>query len=260
LEIELWEIPQWNCCGAFYAQKKSRLLAVALPARNLALAERNGLNVAVNCAACYNKLKAAREAVKTSVELQKKVSEVIEMEYIASNDVLSIIEVFEREYGLDKIASRVEKPLAGLKVVSYYGCLLVRPAELAMDDQEDPQSLDRIVAALGGIPVDWSQKVECCGAFHSTYNAATGFQIISNILAAAVEAGADCVACACPVCMLNLDMRQGNINKVKKTNFQMPVFYFTELMGLAMGISPKELGIKKHFIDPQPLLKARNLL
>lgn len=259
LDIELWEIPQWSCCGAFYAQKKSYLLEVALPARNLALAEKEGLDVAVNCAACYNKMKAASEAMKKSEELKKKVSDLIEMEYNAKSEVLSIIEVFEREYGLEKLKSRVVKPLDGLKVASYYGCLFVRPPELAMDDMEDPQSLDRIIAALGGEAVDWSHKVECCGAFQTTYHTKTGLQMINNILAAAVEAGADCVACACPVCMLNLDMRQGNINSFKKTNYRLPVFYFTELMGLAMGSSPKELGIKKHFTDPKPLLKARAL-
>lgn len=260
LEIELWEIPQWNCCGAFYAQKKSHLLEVALPARNLALAEKEGLDVAVNCAACYSKMKAAREAVRKSEELRKKVEDTIEMEYKADSKVLSIIEVFDRLYGSEKIGSRVVKPLTGLKVASYYGCLFVRPPALAMDDREDPRSLDRIIAALGGEVVEWSHKVECCGAFQSTYNTKTGLEMINNILAAAVNAGADCVACACPVCMLNLDMRQGHINKFKKTDYLIPIFYFTELLGLAMGSLPKELGINKHFTAPNSLLKNRVLI
>jgi heterodisulfide reductase subunit B2 len=259
LGVELLEIPQWNCCGASYSHNRGHLFTIALPARNLALAERENLEVAVSCAACYNKMKGAREAVKSSPGMKEKINRILKMEYNATYDVLSSVEVFGKRYGLNNISARVTKPLTGLRVASYYGCLLVRPPQLAMDDQENPCSIDDIIGALGGTAVDWTHKVECCGAFHSTYNSQAGFNVIGDILAAAADSGADCIAVACPLCMLNLDMRQANVNKQRKTNYRMPIFYFTELMGLAVGILPKELGIQKHFVNPGPLLRAKAL-
>lgn len=260
LGIELQEIPQWNCCGASAAHNTSQLLAQALPARNLALAEAENLDVAVPCAACYSRMKAVREAVRKSDLVRAKVSVLIEMDYHARNDVLSIVEIFAGTYSLPKIKEGLVKPLSGLKVACYYGCLLVRPPELAMDDQEDPQSLDGMISSLGGIPLEWRGKVACCGAGHSTTLLPVGFNMIGDILDAAKECGADCIASACPLCMLNLDMRQGNLSKRRKTSYNIPVFYFTELVGFALGISPKVLGFKKHFVDPFPLLKAKNYL
>jgi heterodisulfide reductase subunit B len=260
LGIELTEIPQWNCCGASAAHNTNHLLAQALPARNLALAEAENLDVAVPCAACYSRMKAVREAVRKSDLVRAKVSSVIEMDYHARNDVFSIVEIFAGTSTLQQIEAKVLKPLSGLKVACYYGCLLVRPPELAMDDQEDPQSLDRIIGSLGGTPLTWSGKVSCCGAGHSTTLLPVGFKMIGDILEAAEECGADCIACACPLCLLNLDMRQGDLSKRRKKSFKIPVFYFTELVGFALGISPKVLGFKKHFVDPLPLFKAKNYL
>ncbi|HHU76248.1 MAG TPA: heterodisulfide reductase subunit B [Firmicutes bacterium] len=259
LGVELWEIPEWNCCGASFAHSSSYLLSLALPARNLVLAEKEGLDVVVSCAACYSRLKNAVYEARKSVEVKEKIGQAIGQEYRAQAEVYSMIEVFTNHLGLEKVAQAVVRPLEGLRVASYYGCLLVRPPELAMDDAENPRSLERITMAIGGAPVEWNFKVECCGAFHSTFRPDVGFQMIDRILEDALREGADCIALACPMCMMNLDMRQKDINKMKKSNSYIPVLYFTELMGLALGLAPKELGVNRHFVNAMPLLKKKVL-
>ena len=259
LGIELWEIPDWNCCGASYAHSTSQLLSLALPARNLALAEKEGLDVAVSCAACYNRMKTVSEVVNRSPMIKDQVSRIIELEYNAASKVVSIIEVINEYYGLERLAEQVTWPLRELKVASYYGCLLVRPPELGMDDVENPSLLDRIVRSLGGVPIEWNYKVECCGAFHSTFRPKQGLKIIGDILDDACRSGAECIVVACPLCMLNLDMRQESAKKEKALGKTIPIFYFTELIGLALGIPLKKLGTNKHFVDVLPLLKRKNL-
>jgi len=255
LGIELWEIPEWNCCGASSAHLTDHLLALALPARNLAIAEEKGLDVAIPCAACYARSKATEVEVKASPEMQKTISEVIEREYTGKTQARALLDVFVNDLGLEAISTLVNKPLKGLKVVSYYGCLLVRPPKLGFDDPEDPQSMDKLVEALGGTPVDWAFKTECCGAAHATTKSDVGFAMIEKILTAAKEKGADCIATACPLCMSNLDMRQTQVGAKFGQNYNLPVFYFTELMGLALGLKPEELGIEKHFVDALTLVK-----
>lgn len=260
LGIELLEIPQWNCCGASAAHNTSPLLALALPARSLALAEADNLDVAVPCAACYSRMKAVQQAVRDSDKIREKVSSLIEMDYRARNEVYSIVEIFARPQILKQLQTKLIKPLSGLKVASYYGCLLVRPPALAIDDPEDPKALDTIIQSLGATPLHWHAKVSCCGAGHATTLTPVGINMIGHILEAAADQGADCIACACPMCMLNLDMRQKAIGKRKKTTYNIPVFYFTELAGFALGIPPQRLGLKKHFVNPVPLFKAKNYL
>jgi heterodisulfide reductase subunit B len=163
--------------------------------------------------------------------------------------------------GLAKIRDLVTRPLTGLKVAAYYGCLLVRPPKLtAFDDPEDPQTMDRLVEALGGTPVSWAFKTECCSASLATSRTDIGLLPIFRILKHAKASGADCIVVACPLCFLNLDMRQGEINRRFQENFNFPIFYFTELMGIALGYPPKELGLPKHFVNPLPLLEAKEIL
>ncbi|MGI6227436.1 MAG: CoB--CoM heterodisulfide reductase iron-sulfur subunit B family protein [Peptococcales bacterium] len=255
LGIDLWEIPEWNCCGASSAHLTDHLLALALPARNLAIAEEKGLDVAIPCAACYSRLKATEMEVKTSSEMQKTISEVIEREYTGKTQARSLLDVFVNDLGLESIGALVHKPLKGLKVASYYGCLLVRPPKLGFDDPEDPQSMDKLMEALGATSIDWAFKTECCGASHPTTNATVGFSMIEKILTAAQEKGADCIVTACPMCMNNLDMRQTQIGAKFGKNYNLPIFYFTELLGMALGIKPEELGVKRHFVDASEVLK-----
>lgn len=256
LGIELWEIPDWNCCGSSPAHNKDHLLALALPARNLAIAEKEGLDVAVPCASCYSRMMATKDEVEKCAETKKTVQEVIEMEYKAQNQVRALLDVLVNGVGCDVISKKVVKPLAGLKVASYYGCLLVRPVAYGFDDPEDPQTMDKLVEVLGGTPVDWSFKVECCGATLSTTKPGVGLATTGSILYDAQERGAECIITACPLCFINLDMHQKDV----EPNLDLPVFYFTELLGLALGYSPKELGLNKHFVNPLPLIEKKDIL
>lgn len=253
LGMELVEIPDWNCCGASAAHLTDHMLSLALPARNLALAEKAGLgDVAVPCAACFIRSKAASEAVKNSPEMQEKISGIIEMDYQAKSEVISFLDVLGKRVGLEKIKAQVTKPLNGLKVASYYGCLLVRPPKIAQsDDPENPTVMDNIMEALGAEPVEWSYKVECCGAGHVVAKPEVGKQMIHDILRNAQQNGAEAIATACPLCMLNLDMRQKQINAKMGTNLKIPIYYFSELMALSFGCSSKDVGLSKHFVPAE---------
>ncbi|WP_148134357.1 CoB--CoM heterodisulfide reductase iron-sulfur subunit B family protein [Candidatus Formimonas warabiya] len=257
LGVELVEMPDWNCCGASAAHLTDHMLSLALPARNLALAEKEGLgDVAVPCAACFLRFKAAAEAVRKSQEMQKRISNIIEMDYQAKDEVISFLDVLGKRVGLEKIQAQVSKPLTGMKIASYYGCLLVRPAKIAQsDDPENPMVMDHIMAALGAEPVDWAYKTECCGAGHVVAKPAVGKKMIHDILRNAQLNGAEAIATACPLCMLNLDMRQKQINAKMGTNFQIPIYYFTELMALAFGCAPKEVGLPRHFVAAEKLIQ-----
>ncbi len=260
LGVQLEEIDDWNCCGASAAHNTSHLLSVALPARTLALAEKQGLDVAVPCAACFNRMKSAQVEVRESSKMRDTVNDVISMDYSAKYEVKALLDVLVNEIGIEKIKEAVTRPLSGLRVASYYGCLLVSPPKTTcFDDPEDPKTMDKLVEALGAEPITWSYKVECCGAGHSTTKPTVGIPMIKDILANAKLNGANCILTACPLCFLNLDMRQGEAGKLAKEGFYLPAFYFTQLMGLAIGYSPKEMGLQKHFIDPMKLLNEKDI-
>lgn len=256
LGVELWEIPEWNCCGASAAHNTDRLLSLALPARNLALAEKEGLDVAVPCAACYSRMKATEKAVRGSEDVREKISEIIEMEYGASNRTLALLDVFTNQAGLEQVASLATKPLQGLKTACYYGCLMVKPPRLAeFDDPEDPQTMDRLMEALGAEAVSWPYKTECCGAGFASSRTDIVLQMSYEVLRLAKAAGAEAVVTACPLCMLNLDMRQKEIGAKNGVALDLPILYFTELMALAFGHKPAAVGFNKHFVDTMPVVR-----
>ncbi|MGE5416209.1 MAG: CoB--CoM heterodisulfide reductase iron-sulfur subunit B family protein [Acidobacteriota bacterium] len=250
LGIDLWEIPDWSCCGASSAHQTSHLLALALPARNLAIAEKAGLDVLAPCAACYNRMRQVEHEVRDSDEIRGKVEKAIDMPYKASQSTVSILELFTQRYGLNNVSAKVKNPLKGMKPACYYGCLLVRPVAITgFDDPENPQSMDDIMKAVGASPVDWAFKTECCGAGLSVTKPNVGLNMIYRVLKNAVENGADSIVTACPICMLNLDMRQKAIEKKFKVNFNIPIYYVTELMAVALGDKPEKAGINKHFVE-----------
>ncbi|MCL1917497.1 MAG: CoB--CoM heterodisulfide reductase iron-sulfur subunit B family protein [Peptococcaceae bacterium] len=260
LGIELCELPDWSCCGASSAHLQDHTLALALPARNAALGEEQGLSLAIPCAACLSRSKAAEHAVKTSEDMRAQIESLIDRPYQATYPVKSILEIFI-DAGLDTLKENIIKPLTGLKVASYYGCLQARPTDfMDVDDPENPQTIDTIVAALGAEPVSWSHKTECCGNSHPIAYPEVGGPLVNRILEQAEKSGADCIVCACPMCLGNLDMRQKALGKKRGRPFNLPVFYFTQLMGLALNLRPKKLGLKKHFISPIPLLSKKDLL
>lgn len=254
--LELVDIPDWNCCGSTAAHGKSHLLSLALPARNLAIAEEMGVDVTASCAACFQRLAVARKKLLLDPALREKVSKIIGRPYTARFNVKSSVEVFNL-IEPDQIREKLVTQLGGLKIAAYYGCFLVRPPGVVdFDDPENPQAIDRLMQLIGAQTVDWPHKTECCGASHSISNEEIVFKLVARILRAAVESGANCLVTACPLCHFNLDLRQARLNKRFGTSFNLPVFYFTQLLGVAMGLDYGELCLYSHYIDPRNLLKS----
>ena len=213
LGFEIQELEDWNCCGATSGHNTDKLLSVALPARNLAIAERSGLNMVVApCAACYSRHRYAEHTIQHDPEMRRKVEQVLELDLAGSTETLSILDVLVNKIGTETIAAKVVNPMTTMKAACYYGCLLVRPVEhTGFDDPEDPQTMDQIMKALGADPIDWSHKTECCGAALVTSRPDVGNPMLYRVLKDAKESGAECLVTACPLCMLNLDMRQAAI-------------------------------------------------
>lgn len=256
LGVELIELDDWCCCGATSAHNTNKLLSLALPARNLAIAESQGLDtILAPCAACYNRFRTAELEARHDESLRQKIAQVIEMDFQASSETVSVLNWMTETVGLDEVRSKVRKSLKGMKAACYYGCLLVRPREFTgFDDTEDPRSMDDIMKALGAGVVDWSHKVECCGAALATSRPEIGRRMVFEVLRAARDAGAECLITACPLCMLNLDMRQEASLKAFRADFTMPVFYITEIAALAFGESPETIGVPRHFVDAMSYL------
>lgn len=258
LGLDLPEIPGWICCGSTSAHQTDALLAIALPAKSLAAAE--GKPVAVGCAACYSRLKAANHEIASNPETRKTVATVVGKDYDGKTEILHLLEVMARDIGMRKIADAVKKPLAGLKLVTYYGCLLSRPPEVTrFDDPENPTLMDQVLAAAGATILEWPHKTECCGAGYSITDVTIVKKLTREILAMAKAAGADCIATACPLCQMNLDLRQKDTEKDCGEHFNLPVFYFTQLLGLAFGLTRKELGLKSLVVSPDRVLASHGI-
>ena len=256
LGIDMPEIPGWICCGSTPAHMASRLLSITLPAYNLVRARAMDVEgVVVPCASCYSRLKTANYRIARDPELKDKVRRALGEPYEGDVPVYHILEVLGRVLDEGGLEGKIRVPLEGLKVASYYGCLLVRPPDITgFDDEEDPQLLDRIAAALGAQPVDWRHKVECCGAALAFTRDDIVLKLSGEILEDAQYSGAHVISVGCPLCHSNLDLRQRNIEKYTGINLELPVLYITQLVGLALGRTPAELGLKKHSINPLPVL------
>ena len=264
--FEMTEIPDWNCCGTSAAALTSPDLAVALPARSLAISEREfpGLDVVAPCAGCYRSLKTSVSYARESEGNLEHLRELIDMPYEAQADVVSLLEAFSDEDVREAIKANVVKKLRCLKVACYYGCAMVRPADICeFDDEEDPQSMDEIMALIGAEPVDWAFKTECCGAAQQMAVPKQAKPMVERIFENAQANGADCIVTSCPLCMLNLDMREAEINKARiaagKEPFDIPCYYFTELIGMAFGADVADVGIDIHFHPAERLLLQREL-
>ncbi len=247
-DITLQQVPDWNCCGATAAHNLNRALSVALPARILAQAAAAGMDrLLVPCAACYNRLAVTVHELSKDVALRKEVEEVLGMEMGRMPVIMNVIE-FIQEYIVPELPARQVKELPG-KVACYYGCLLVRPHEvLKFDRQEDPQSMDQIMTALGAQSVDWPFKTECCGASLSVTQSAIASKLSGRIVKEAVDRGAEMIVVACPMCQSNLDLRRGAIDKVLGMKTAIPVLYITQAIGLACGLDDRQTGTRRHIV------------
>ncbi len=256
LEIELEEVRDWCCCVASSAHAASHLLSVALPARTLALAEEQGLEqVLAPCAACYSRLALARRAVLDDGALRERVSKLVERPLGKPPEVVSIIEWLK---GLGpEIERRRVTALGELKVACYYGCLLVRPAEVAgSEDPEAPTAMESIVKAAGAKPVGWSMALECCGGGFSLSRPGSVVRLGRAILEDARRAGAQALVVGCPMCHSNLDFRQQAISRRAEQPFEMPILFLTELVGLALGLGVRELGLQRHFVSVRAVVEV----
>jgi heterodisulfide reductase subunit B len=256
LGMELVEPDGWTCCGATAAHQTDRLLATALPAATLATVAETGMDMLVSCAACYNRMKTANHEITSSPGVREQVREAVGRDYDGSVRVRHFIEALLEDAGLDRLRSMFTRSLDGLRTACYYGCLLVRPREITrFDDPENPTSLDRIVTAMGGESIDWPHKVECCGAGLSLTRTDVVVRLAGSILGMAVDAGAECIAVACPMCQINLDLRQADIARATNRRYNLPVLYITQLLGLCLGVAPGGLGLKRLMVSPEKVVE-----
>ena len=255
LDISLAELDDWNCCGASSAHFVDDELAIRLPARNLAVAQREGRELLVPCAACFQRLKHADK------ELREDAARWIDEPYSGKTKIYHVNDFFDRPQWLDKIKQHVSRPLGGLAGVAYYGCLSQRPPKITDAQRpENPQSMDSLMRAIGMEVRPWSYKTDCCGASLPLTRPELVRKLSGDLFEAAREAGAECLVTDCPMCQSNLDTQQADIEAERGRQYNLPVFYVTELMALAFGDGRAARWWKKHFVDPRPLLQSKDLL
>ncbi len=255
VDIQLREIPDWTCCGASSAHMVDEYLETALPARDLVAAERLGRNVVAPCAACHLRLKAASRKIREDDELKNQ------FPFKGDIEILSGIEMFHDNATLSALKSNVVKPLEGLRVVPYYGCLAVRPPEiLEPDDPENPMEMDHILEAIGAEVLSWPYKTDCCGGSLTLTRTDLVLKLSRKILDMAATVEADAVVTMCPMCQANLDTRQEEISQQTGQSYQIPILYLTELMGLAMGDPAVSGWLDAHMVSPKEVLRKKGLL
>lgn len=260
LNIGLTEIPDWFCCGATPAHNVDELLSLSLCAKNLELAEQVEGDVAVACAACFSRLKTAQHVLAENEVKRKQVEKAIDAPLHINGSVKHLLDILARDLGLERLAASVKKPLKGLKVACYYGCLLTRPTDVPnLDCTEAPTIMEKVIEAVGAETVAWSHRLECCGANFTLSRPGVVIQLTNEILKSAKDAGADCIMVGCPLCHGNLDIRQKEIEGVYSTSYNLPVFYLTQLVGLSVGLGADKLGLDAMIVNPLPLLKDKDL-
>jgi len=255
LDIELEELSDWNCCGAGSAHCTDEVLSIELPVRNLVTAEESGLDLVIPCAACFNRFKVAEKHIREGKE------PAIDTSYKGKVPVKHLLDFLSEEENLKLIKEKIQKPLNGLKAVCYYGCLITRPPKVTdAKNHENPQAMDELLSLLGVEVYPWSYKTDCCGGSLMLSRPDIVAELSGKLIQMAKEAGADCIVTACPLCQANLDTKQGRISKNLENKVHFPAFYFTELLGLALGCEKAGQWLKKHVIDPRDLLKSQGLL
>ncbi len=258
--ISLKEIPDWNCCGASPAHYLNEELALALPYRNLVKAEEADLQQVISpCPACYSHLSHIHQEVGKNSKLAERLKTIVGKEYRGKIISKHLLDYIKDDIGLDRLKSGLKTSLNGLRVVSYYGCLTRLPG-VKIDDVENPVIMDEVVEALGGEPLEWSHKTECCGASLSVTRTEIALRLVKSILEAAKDRGAECIAVICPLCQSNLDTRQADINKKYGTSFSIPILYLSQLMGIAMNLGFSQLGLDRLIINPKAVLLAKGII
>jgi heterodisulfide reductase subunit B len=255
LGSELVEIPDWNCCGSSPAQATDYLLSLALPARNLALAEAMGLDAVVApCSACYMSLYRVEEHCQQDPKLKAQVTEILaaaNLKYEGKVRVRHLLDVLANDFEPEAIQARMQRSLKGLKVVPYYGCQTVRPF-MSYDAADQPMTMDIVLAAMGAEVLPYPLKTRCCGGINITTAKDVGVKLVSDLMVAAD--GADCIATVCPLCQMNLDSYQRDVSRHLGREIKMPVIYLTQLMALAFDLPEDQVLLNKNISSQQPVL------
>jgi len=263
LGVHLHELEDWNCCGATSASKTDDFLAIAMPARNLGIADDMGLDqLLIPCSACYNRMLVAQQELLMNDRLRSEINSGLTKKFTGKTKIVSIAGLLCDLLDQKSVRKKLHRKLRTLKPVCYYGCMQTRfPLKIPISDNvENPQAMERVMRAIGARPRDWAYKTDCCGASASVNDTDTALRLMSTILKDAVARGADCFVTSCPMCQLNLDAYQEKIGKAYGINKRLPVYFITEMVGLALGKTPEELQIDRHFVDGIKLLKELPLL
>ena len=256
MNLTLQEIDDWNCCGATAYMNVNEVLSFSLSARNLALAAKTGLPVVSPCSACYTNLRKTEKYLAEMPEIKRKVDEALAaggLRYDGGVVSKHLLQVVVDDVGLDKVRALVKRPLTGLKVAPYYGCQVARPFTME-ESVDNPVMLDRVIEALGAVAVPYAMKTVCCGGALMGTREEVALRLCRNILLCAQQQGANCIAVTCPLCQMNVDTYQGRINQVYGTSFNIPVVYFTQLMGVAFGVGAEDLGLNRCTVPAAALL------
>ena len=255
LDVTLREIEDWNCCGATMYMSVDKIVGFAVSARNLALAQNMGCDMCVPCSACYTTLRKTNRHITWNVHSRKIINEALKaanLTYDKMVDVRHPLDILVNDVGIEKILAASTSELNGLKIAPYYGCMIVRPVQ-HFDDMDDPQTMDVLFRALGAEVVNYPDKVRCCGGMLMTTYEEVALSLNNELLRCAEEHGAEVIATTCPLCQMNLEAYQSQINRRYDLNHHMPIVYFSQLVGLALGIEPAKLGMDTLLIEAKNL-------
>ena len=258
LGIGLHEIADWNCCGATMYMSVKKIVGYAISARNLALAQNMGMDICAPCSSCYTILRKTNRHISWDPAERKKINEALAaggLSYSTTVKVRHPLDILVNDVGLDIIRNTVTRRLNGLRVAPYYGCQIVRPHG-SFDDVDDPMTMDRMLAAIGCTVTDYPSKVRCCGGMLMTTSEEIAQKLCANLLQAAIDNDADMIATACPLCQINLEGYQKKISAVMGREFDIPIVYFTQILGTALGISPDRLGLDDLIVPAEKLGQA----
>lgn len=262
LEMELEELEDWNCCGATEYSAINRTASHALVGRNLAIAEQMSdgtKTVMAPCSACYLNLSKTDNYMTEDAAFRERINEALSAGGLhydpGSVDVRHALDIIFNDIGLERVKELVKKPLKGMRLAAYYGCMIVRPdLHNRFEAPEYPNVLEQLLKALGAEVIDFPMKTHCCSGHMTQISGETAYELIRRLVYGATRYEADMLVTLCPMCQLNIDAYQGEMNRFFKTDYEMPILYFTQLMGLAFGLDPSDLGVGREFIDARPAL------
>ncbi len=263
LEIEVEELDRWNCCGAVYSLADDDLIHIVAPVRDLIRVKERGYDTVMTlCSMCYNTLARANELMKDDEEKRKTINDFMddEPDYAGEVRVVHLLDFLRDDYGWDKLKEKVTAPLTGLKVAPYYGCTLLRPRDVAIDHPDDPKILHEFLETLGAEAISFPEAIQCCGTYQILGNPEAALTLSYDILSSAARNGAEALALACPLCDYNLGKKQDQIRGKFEGLREMPVYYFTQLLAVALGVGGDELHLELNRESSAELLHEKNLL